>query len=160
MAPSSAVASHPTSVSGNLRLAFGYSLMIGGMVVCYLLIRSHGETLTAPAAALIRTQAPAARSSAIGHVLLSLVTIIIMARLLGSAFRYFHQPPVIGEIIAGILLGPSFLGHLAPAVSTYVFPTSVGPFPGVISGVGVILYISWSDWSWIPACRGVVVTQR
>jgi hypothetical protein len=36
--------------------------------------------------------------------LLSLVVIIILARLLGSAFHYFHQPPVIGEIIAGILL--------------------------------------------------------
>ena len=79
--------------------------------------------------------------SAIGHVLLALVIIIIMARLLGTAFHYFHQPPVIGEIIAGILLGPSFLGHLSPEISAYVFPTAVSPFLGVLSEVGVILYM-------------------
>jgi Kef-type K+ transport system membrane component KefB len=142
MASSGAVVNHSPSVSSNLRLLLGYGLMIAGMVACYLAIRSYGETLSAPAAtAVLKAQAPAAHSGAIGHVLLSLVVIIILARLLGSAFHYFHQPPVIGEIIAGILLGPSFLGRLAPAVSAYVFPTSVGPFLGVISEVGVILYM-------------------
>jgi hypothetical protein len=48
MASSSAVLSRPASVSGNLRLALAYGLMIAGMVVCYLLIRSYGETLSAP----------------------------------------------------------------------------------------------------------------
>jgi Kef-type K+ transport system membrane component KefB len=142
MSSSSAVLDRPASVSANLRLVLGYSLMIGGMVVCYLLIRSYGETLSSPAAdTLVKVQPAAGRSGAIGHVLLSLVTIIILARLLGSAFRYFHQPPVIGEIIAGILLGPSFLGRMTPAISAYVFPTSVAPFLGVISEVGVILYM-------------------
>jgi len=141
MASSSAVLSRPASVSGNLRLALGYSLMIAGMVACYLLIRSYGETLSPPAIATLKAHAAAGRSGAIGHVLLALLIIIIMARLLGSAFHYFHQPPVIGEIIAGILLGPSFLGRMSPGVSAYVFPTSVGPFLGVISEVGVILYM-------------------
>src|SRR5271170_4474475 len=115
MASSSAVVSRPANFSSNLRLLLGYGLMIAGMVACYLAIRSYGETLSAPAAtAVLRAQAPAGHSGAIGHVLLSLVIIIILARLLGSAFHYFHQPPVIGEIIAGILLGPSLLGQLAP----------------------------------------------
>jgi Kef-type K+ transport system membrane component KefB len=142
MASSSAVLSRPASVSSNLRLALGYSMMIAGMVVCYLLIRSYGETLSAPAMnAAVKANAAAGRSGAIGHVLLALVVIIILARLLGSAFHYFHQPPVIGEIIAGILLGPSFLGRMSPEVSAYVFPASVSPFLGVISEVGVILYM-------------------
>jgi Kef-type K+ transport system membrane component KefB len=129
-------------VSRNLRLALGYSLMLAGMVVCYLLIRSYGETLSAPAvSAVLKANAAAGRSGTIGHVLLALVVIIIMARLLGSAFHYFHQPPVIGEIIAGILLGPSFLGRMAPEVSAYVFPASVSPFLGVLAEVGVILYM-------------------
>src|SRR3984885_10717234 len=136
MATSTATLIHPASPSSKLRLVLGYSLMIGAMIVCYLLIRSYGETLS-PAAtnAALATRAPAARS-AIGHVLLALLIIIILARLLGSAFHYFHQPPVIGEIIAGILLGPSFLGHIAPEVSAYVLPASVAPFLGVISEVG------------------------
>jgi len=119
----------------------GYGLMIAGMVACYLLIRSYGETLSPPVIATVGAHAAAAGSGAIGHVLLALVIIIIMARLLGSAFHYFHQPPVIGEIIAGILLGPSFLGRISPHVSAYVFPTAVSPFLGVISEVGVILYM-------------------
>jgi hypothetical protein len=107
MTSSSAVLSRPASASNNLRLALGYSVMIAGMVVCYLLIRYYGETLSAPAASALRAHASAVPPGAIGHVLLALVIIIVMARLLGSAFQYFHQPPVIGEIIAGILLGPS-----------------------------------------------------
>jgi Kef-type K+ transport system membrane component KefB len=48
---------------------------------------------------------------------------------------------VIGEIIAGILLGPSFLGRLSPETSTLLLPTSVAPFLQIIAQVGVILYM-------------------
>ena len=75
------------------------------------------------------------------HVLLALIVVIVMARGLGTLFRSVHQPPVVGEIIAGIVLGPSVLGRLAPGVSAYVLPGSVAPFLDVISQVGVILYM-------------------
>src|SRR6267154_1529940 len=48
---------------------------------------------------------------------------------------------MIGEIIAGILLGPSLLGRLAPGASAYLFPPAVGPFLNIIAQVGVILYM-------------------
>ena len=48
------------------------------------------------------------------------------------------QPPVIGEVVAGILLGPSLLG---PAVSALVLPPAVAPFLGVIAQLGVVLYM-------------------
>ena len=48
---------------------------------------------------------------------------------------------MIGEIIAGVVLGPSVLGRLAPSVASYVLPTSVAPFLNVIAQVGVILYM-------------------
>ena len=41
---------------------------------------------------------------------------------MGSIFRSVSQPPVIGEIIAGIVLGPSLLGRLAPGAEGYLFP--------------------------------------
>jgi len=75
------------------------------------------------------------------HVLLALVVIIVSAQLLGVVFRRLKQPPVIGEVIAGLLLGPSLLGRIAPSVSGYVFPSAVSPFLGVLSQVGVILYM-------------------
>ena len=51
------------------------------------------------------------------------------------------QPAVIGEMVAGILLGPSLLGRVAPALSAHLFPTLVLPFLSVVSQIGVILFM-------------------
>ncbi len=75
------------------------------------------------------------------HVLLALVVVIIVARVVGGLFKYMHQPPVIGEVIGGIMLGPSLLGRLAPDIYAYVLPTNAAPFLGVIAQLGVILYM-------------------
>jgi Kef-type K+ transport system membrane component KefB len=75
------------------------------------------------------------------HVLLAIVAVIVSAQLLGVVFRHLKQPPVIGEVIAGLLLGPTLLGRIAPSVSGYMFPSEVAPIPGVLSQVGVILYM-------------------
>jgi len=75
------------------------------------------------------------------HVLLALLVVIVCARGLGALFSYLRQPPVIGEMIAGILLGPSLLGRLAPDVSAYLLPPSIAPSLGVLSQVGVILFM-------------------
>ena len=55
-------------------------------------------------------------------LLLQIVVIITAAKLLGSFFKRIGQPAVIGEIAAGILLGPSLLGLLAPDVMAFLFP--------------------------------------
>lgn len=67
--------------------------------------------------------------------------ILIMARLVGWGLRSLHQPQVIGEIVSGILLGPSLLGWLAPDVSTALFPSdSLGPL-NTLGQIGAILFI-------------------
>src|SRR3954452_15344545 len=50
------------------------------------------------------------------------------------------QPPVIGEVLSGILLGPSLLGRL-PGIETYLFPESVRPALAVLAQLGVVLYM-------------------
>jgi Kef-type K+ transport system membrane component KefB len=75
------------------------------------------------------------------HVLLSLAVVIISARGIGAVFKFFHQPPVIGEVVGGILLGPSFLGQISPSAYEYILPASTAPFLGVIAQLGVILYM-------------------
>jgi Kef-type K+ transport system membrane component KefB len=53
--------------------------------------------------------------------------IILVSRAVGSLIEGIGQPRVIGEVLAGILLGPSFLGWVAPGLSALLFPpTSFG----------------------------------
>ena len=67
--------------------------------------------------------------------------ILILARLVGWGLRTVHQPQVMGEIVAGILLGPSLLGWLAPDVSIALFPSdSLGPL-NALGQVGAVLFI-------------------
>lgn len=75
------------------------------------------------------------------HVLLVLVAIVTVGLILARLLRYIGQPPVIGEVLAGILLGPSLLGRFFPEVSAALFPPEVGPYISIISQLGVIIYM-------------------
>lgn len=55
---------------------------------------------------------------------LAVATLLATARLLGELARRLHQPAVLGEILAGVLLGPTVLGALAPDAQAYLFPRS------------------------------------
>jgi Kef-type K+ transport system membrane component KefB len=127
-----------------LRVGIAYGLMIVATVVIFLLIRSLGGALHAPemtGAAPFGSVAGRQQVDTLLHVLMALAVVIITARLLGALFKHLGQPPVIGEVIAGILLGPSFLGLVAPGVSAYLLPPLVAPYFSVLAQVGVILYM-------------------
>lgn len=65
---------------------------------------------------------------------------LFLTRMLGKLLGYLRQPPVIGEIIAGILLGPTAMGHI-PGFTDAIFPTwSLATF-GVIANIGLILFM-------------------
>jgi Kef-type K+ transport system membrane component KefB len=74
-------------------------------------------------------------------LLIQIIVITIAARGLGVLFTKIGQPAVIGEIIAGILLGPSLLGWLTPQAETFLFPTSSMGTLQLLSQVGVILFM-------------------
>jgi Kef-type K+ transport system membrane component KefB len=80
-------------------------------------------------------------SDPLPHVLLALAAVLVTGRLLGLLFRRVGQPPVIGEVVGGILLGPSLLGQVWPEAAAFVMPQEVAPFLGVIAQLGVILYM-------------------
>jgi Kef-type K+ transport system membrane component KefB len=119
-----------------------YGLMVALAVSFFFQIRTWGDALplpkTAPPASVA---APPPAGDAILHVLLALAAVILVGRLLGRIFTYIGQPPVIGEVVAGILLGPSLLGRLAPEAAGLILPATVAPFLGVIAQLGVILYM-------------------
>jgi len=121
----------------------GYVAMLVVATAGYLVVRELGLTLSAPAP----TGPPfggggvAANVDTLMHLLLALVVVIVTARAIGSIFRWLSQPPVVGEILAGILLGPSLLGRIAPGAYQFILPKTVAPFLGTLSQVGIILYM-------------------
>src|SRR5512139_2240739 len=54
--------------------------------------------------------------------LVQIVLLLVTARLLGQLCRRFGQPAVVGELTAGVLLGPSVLGRVAPDLFDWIFP--------------------------------------
>lgn len=79
--------------------------------------------------------------SSIGILLLQIITILITCRIFGWIFLKMGQPTVIGEIVAGIVLGPSVLGHLSPEISQFLFrPESLGNI-SILSQFGLILFM-------------------
>src|SRR6478609_9259665 len=74
-------------------------------------------------------------------VLLALTVIMVTTRLVGLLFAKINQPAVIGEVIGGIILGPSLLGRFAPGMQAALIHPDAAPFLGVISQLGVILYM-------------------
>lgn len=77
----------------------------------------------------------------VGLVLAQIVTIIIVSRIFAFVFKKIHQPTVIGEIIAGIALGPSLLGLLFPEFSSALFPENSLGNLSLLSQVGLILFM-------------------
>ena len=75
------------------------------------------------------------------HLLLALTAVLVAGRLLGRLFRVIGQPPVIGEVVAGILLGPSLLGSVSPDAYAFLLPSSITPSLGLLSQLGVALYM-------------------
>jgi K+:H+ antiporter len=74
-------------------------------------------------------------------LVLQIAVILAVCRLVGTLFQKIHQPRVVGEMFAGIMLGPSLLGWIAPQVSAYLFPPSSLGFLNALSQVGVVIFM-------------------
>ena len=96
-----------------------------------------GQPATVPAAGVGSRVA----SDALPHVLLALAVILTAARLVGLVFGWLGQPQVVGEVLAGIFLGPSLLGRFWPGALAYLLPPTVAPYLGILAQVGIILFM-------------------
>jgi Kef-type K+ transport system membrane component KefB len=76
-----------------------------------------------------------------GILMLQLVIILLIARLMGYLFQLIGQPMVIGEIVAGLLLGPSVLGMLAPHITAVIFPENSVNILEQLSQLGLIFFM-------------------
>jgi Kef-type K+ transport system membrane component KefB len=126
-----------------------YLAALAGSVALALLLLNWGrllypgsETVPLPAApgvadgdALARLRHPLAL------LLIQIMVILSAARLCGHFIRKVGQPMVIGEILAGILLGPSLLGLLWPQGLALLFPPSSLPALSLFAQIGVLLFM-------------------
>ena len=75
------------------------------------------------------------------QLVLQIAVILVAARLVGFLFQKIHQPQVMGEMVAGILWGPSLLGWLAPRVSGALFPPASLSYLNALSQVGLVVFM-------------------
>jgi len=136
----------------NFRNLFFYIALTGGfLALMYWIIimgqrLEEGKTIVVPDAGVSEWQAFVdSLAHNWGHplaiLLVQIVTIILVARLFGWVFRKIGQPSVIGEIIAGIVLGPSLVGHYFPEFSASLFPTASLGNLQFLSQIGLILFM-------------------
>lgn len=137
----------------NYRYLLFYILTIGGFSLLMYVIVLKGESL-----GIINSAGAIAGSTVSGlhHfrlttiqnlfnplpvLLLQIITIIAFARIFGFLCKKIGQPSVIGEIIAGIVLGPSLLGLFSPGISSFLFPPESLNSLQFFSQIGLILFM-------------------
>ncbi len=76
-----------------------------------------------------------------GILLMQVIVIIIISRIFGWLFKKIGQPMVIGEILAGIVLGPSLLGLYFPEAFDFLFPVQSLVNLQVLSQIGLVLFM-------------------
>jgi Kef-type K+ transport system membrane component KefB len=80
-----------------------------------------------------------------GHLvavfLLAVAIVMLVARLFGALAARISQPRVMGEVVAGIALGPTIFGWLAPGLQAAIFPTDILPAFGIAANLGLVFYM-------------------
>ena len=133
-------------------LLFYFSMVIGfGALIAYLLhVGKSLEPARSPAPAASALHSPGSffsqaiephLSDSLPQLLLQIVVIIACTWLLGTAFRKIGQPAVIGETVAGIILGPSLLGLIFPDAFHFLFPAGSMDNLKFLSQIGLILFM-------------------
>lgn len=74
-------------------------------------------------------------------VLIAVIIILIASQLMGKLFMLLKQPKVVGEMVCGVLLGPTCFGYFFPDLSHQVFKTELMPFLFVLSNIGLSFYM-------------------
>ena len=151
------------SASGKLRLQAGrlhgtVTCADGGKVAASLALIGKGETTTLSgtvgaeqatgkfAKALPEPGASAKKpkkrtgEETFGRLMLAIAAVLLAARLVGSITARLSQPRVMGEVLAGILLGPTLLGLAWPEAKDYLFPADIVPLLSGAAQIGLAFY--------------------
>jgi Kef-type K+ transport system membrane component KefB len=125
------------------KLILVYVLCVGVPLMALTGILWCGKQLSAPPAIATAAQSDAAKPVMpnLATLVLQIAVIIAVSSVVACVFQRIQQPKVIGEMFAGIMLGPSFLGWIAPQLSATLFPFSSLGYLNALSQVGVVVYM-------------------
>src|SRR5688572_10068237 len=119
-----------------------YAAMLAAGLALYWLIREQGGELVAPPSEGKVVHAVSKHSNVLADVLLAIAAVVLSARFMGYVFdRYLKQPPVMGEIVAGLMLGPSLLGAISTPLYQFVLPAEAAPHLSIVAKIGVVLFM-------------------
>jgi Kef-type K+ transport system membrane component KefB len=76
-----------------------------------------------------------------GRLMLAIAAVLLAARLVGTVTARLSQPRVMGEVLAGILLGPTLLGAVWPEAKDYLFPPDIVPLLSGAAQIGLAFYL-------------------
>ena len=135
-----------------------YVLMLGGFAVLLYWVLQYGQQMesrkaVSPVHETVKPAVDAEKNRLLfdtfGHhllqplpvLLLQIMVIVLVARFFGILFNKMGHPAVVGEIVAGVALGPSLLGYCLPAVADFLFPAASMGNLQFLSQVGLILFM-------------------
>jgi Kef-type K+ transport system membrane component KefB len=130
------VAGHTAQIDARVvgRLLAG---TLGGLPVRAVFKRKPPE----PGAPKHPTAKPRTPEETVVAFFIAVVVVMLFARLCGSLMPKIRQPRVMGEVLAGILLGPTLFGALDPSLQSKVFASDIVPYIGVAANLGLVFYM-------------------
>lgn len=131
-----------SSTDSRVRSLILYALFVGGPIAgIAFALRGATAGISGTAAAVSSVRSAAVPLPSLPLLLAQLGIILLACRVAGAAMRRLGQPQVVGEMLAGILLGPSLLGWLAPSWSATLFPSISLGFLSALAQVGLVLFM-------------------
>jgi Kef-type K+ transport system membrane component KefB len=124
-----------------VKLLRSYLLLVGIPLAGMLATLHFGGAVEVPGAVQAPPPAEGPGAHALLILILQIAVVLAAARAVGWCFRRIGQPQVVGEMVAGILLGPSLLGWMAPDVFAAVFPPGSVSLLGQVSQLGILLFM-------------------
>jgi Kef-type K+ transport system membrane component KefB len=96
---------------------------------------------TLKVAATAKAATPRSTDDTAALVFIDIAIVMVVARVAGALFRKIRQPAVVGEILAGIALGPSLLGAFPGHLTTRIFPTDIQHYLSILAQIGLIIFM-------------------
>ena len=134
----------PADAQSGANLKAIYAALVILPIAAFVWIALSGKSLPAAVGVAAPTSSAVLASQAVFRLpifLAQIAIIIAVARLFGILLKRVGQPQVIGEMVAGLALGPSLLGSLWPEGYAWLFPTGTVRFLNALSQLGIVLFM-------------------